>query len=66
MTTVVSTLDGGQTKVEGDELDELRTRLRGDVLTAADDGFDSNPIYNKMHGRRPALEGAGHRHCRRC
>ena len=56
MTTVVSTLDGGQTKVEDDELDELRTRLRGDVLTGADDGFDSNPIYNKMHGRRPALK----------
>ena len=56
MTTVVSTLDGGQTKVEDDELDELRTRLRGDVLTATDDGFDSNPIYNKMHGRQPALK----------
>ena len=56
MTTVVSTLDGGQTKVEDDELDELRTRLRGDVLTAGDDGFDSNPIYNNMHGRRPALK----------
>ena len=56
MTTVVSTLDGGQTKVEDDELDELRTRLRGDVLTAADDGFDSTPIYNKMHGRQPALK----------
>ena len=56
MTTVVSTLDGGQTKVEDDELDELRTKLRGDVLTASDDGFDSNPIYNKMHGRRPALK----------
>ena len=56
MTTVVSTLDGGQTKVEADELDELRSKLRGDVLTAADDGFDSNPIYNKMHGRQPALK----------
>ena len=56
MTTVVSTLDGGQAKVEDDELDELRTRLRGDVLAAADDGFDSNPIYNKMHGRQPALK----------
>jgi FAD/FMN-containing dehydrogenase len=56
MTTVVSTLDGGQAKVEDDELDELRSRLRGDVLTAADDGFDSNPIYNKMHGRQPALK----------
>src|SRR5262245_9928639 len=56
MTTMVSTLAGGQTKVEDDELDALRSQLRGDVLTGADDGFDANPIYNKMHGRRPALK----------
>jgi hypothetical protein len=56
MSIVVSTLDGGQTKVEDDELDALRVQLRGDVLTAADDGFDANPIYNSMHRRRPALK----------
>jgi FAD/FMN-containing dehydrogenase len=56
MATVVATLDGGQTKVEDDELDAFRTQLRGDLLTATDDGFDASPIYNRMHGRRPALK----------
>jgi FAD/FMN-containing dehydrogenase len=56
MATLVSTLDGGQAKVDDDELEGLRTQLRGDVLRAADDDFDANPIYNKMHGRRPALK----------
>src|SRR5262245_65874459 len=56
MTIAVSTLDGGTTKVEDDELEALRTRLRGDVLVAGDEGFDANPIYNSMHGRRPALK----------
>ena len=56
MATLVSTLDGGQAKVDDDELDGVRTQLRGDVLRAADDEFDPNPIYNKMHGRRPALK----------
>ena len=52
----VSTLDGGETKVEDDELEQLRAGIRGDVLTPADDGFDANPIYNAMHNRRPALK----------
>ena len=56
MAIVVSTLDGAETKVEDDELDELRAQVRGDVLTPADDGFDANPIYNAMHSRRPALK----------
>ncbi len=56
MTLLVSTFDGGQTKVDDDELDALRLQLRGDLLTAADEGFEANPIYNKMHGRRPALK----------
>ena len=56
MTLAVSTLDGDTTKVEDDELEELRAQLRGDVLTPADDGFDANPIYNAMHNRRPALK----------
>jgi FAD/FMN-containing dehydrogenase len=56
MAIVVSTLDGAETKIEADELDELRAQVRGDVLTPADDGFDANPIYNAMHNRRPALK----------
>ena len=56
MTLAVSTLDGDTTKVEDDELEELRAQLRGEVLTAADEGFVANPIYNAMHDRRPALK----------
>jgi FAD binding domain/Berberine and berberine like len=54
--TCSSTLDGAETKIEDDELEELRAQVRGDVLTPADDGFDANPIYNAMHSRRPALK----------
>jgi hypothetical protein len=56
MALAVSTLGGAETTVEVDELEELRAQVRGDVLTPADDGFDANPIYNAMHGRRPALK----------
>jgi FAD/FMN-containing dehydrogenase len=56
MATVVTTLDGGKANIEEDELDALRLQIRGDVLAATDDGFDANPIYNRMHGRRPALK----------
>ena len=56
MTLAVSTLDGDTTKVEDDELEELRAQLSGEVLTAADEGFVANPIYNAMHDRRPALK----------
>ena len=54
MAIMVSTLEGGESKVEDDELEQLRAGLRGDVLTPADDGYDANPIYNAMHHRRPA------------
>jgi FAD/FMN-containing dehydrogenase len=56
MTILVSTLDGGETKVEDDDLEQFRVGIRGDVVTPADDGFDSNPIYNAMHNRRPAIK----------
>ena len=56
MTILISTLEGGETKVGDDELEQLRAGLRGDVLTPADDGYDANPIYNAMHNRRPALK----------
>ncbi len=56
MTIVVSTLDGGETKIDDDDLEQFRAGIRGDVLTPADDGFDSNPIYNAMHNRRPAIK----------
>ena len=56
MTIIVSTLDGGQAKIEDEELDALRTGIQGDVLVPTDDGYEANPIYNAMHNRRPALK----------
>ena len=56
MTIMVSTLGGGETKVEDEELEELVAGFRGDVLRPADAGYDANPIYNAMHDRRPALK----------
>src|SRR4030095_4843389 len=55
MATIVTTLDGGECKVGDEELDELRTTLRGDVLVPGDDDFAAKPIYNAMHKRTPAL-----------
>ena len=52
MTILISALEGGETKVGEDELEQLRASLRGDVLTPADDDYDANPIYNAMHNRR--------------
>jgi FAD/FMN-containing dehydrogenase len=56
VTLLVATRTGGQTKVEVEELEQLRAEVRGDVLTSSDEGFDANPIYNAMHTRRPALK----------
>ena len=56
MPIIISTFDGGETKVEDEDLDQLKAVIRGDVLTPGDPGFDANPIYNAMHGRVPALK----------
>ena len=56
MAIIVTTLDGGECKVGDEELELLRTTLRGEVLLAGDDGFDANPIYNAMHQRVPAIK----------
>ncbi len=49
MALVISTLGGGETKVEDTELEQFRAGIQGDVLTPDDDGYDANPIYNAMH-----------------
>jgi len=56
MTHLLTTVDGDQAKVEDDELESLRTSIRGDVLAPGDPGFDANPIYNAMHQRQPGLK----------
>jgi hypothetical protein len=54
--TSIVTLDGGQVDVADSALEELRATIRGDVLTPGETGYTDNPIYNAMHGRRPALK----------
>jgi FAD/FMN-containing dehydrogenase len=56
MTTMMSTLDGETTRVGSNEIEQLRSRIGGDVLTPDDDGYDAKPIYNVMHQRHPALK----------
>jgi FAD/FMN-containing dehydrogenase len=53
---LLTTLEGGEIKVDDDDLEELRAGIRGDVLTEADAESAANPIYNAMHNRRPALK----------
>lgn len=52
----ISTLDGDTVHIDDEELEQLRTSLRGDVQTRSDSGFDDHPVYNAMHGRQPALK----------
>jgi FAD/FMN-containing dehydrogenase len=49
-------LDGGETRIDTDLLDNLRTTVRGNVLTPGDPGYDAiRPVYNAMHTSRPAV-----------
>jgi hypothetical protein len=48
--------DGRSVVIPGAALDDLRTRLRGRLLLAADDGYDdARRILNPTFDRRPAL-----------
>jgi FAD/FMN-containing dehydrogenase len=53
--TTVTTVDGRQKRIDDGALEELRTAIRGDVLTPADPGYADKPVYNAMHQPRPAL-----------
>jgi len=53
--TSIATLDGGRVDVDDAALEELRETIRGDVQGPEDPGYSDKPIYNAMHGRRPAL-----------
>jgi FAD/FMN-containing dehydrogenase len=56
MTTTVSTLQGSETTISDESLDELRMTIRGDVLTADDPGYATvRSAYNAMHPGKPAL-----------
>lgn len=47
---------GGQIVLSGSDVDDLRSALRGTLLTAADRGYDqARRIWNGVFDRRPAL-----------
>ena len=57
MANLAAVLNDGAATTLGDELVEaLRSRMRGDVLTADDSNYDEvRAIWNGMHDKRPAL-----------
>lgn len=56
MATRAATLDGSETRIEDEALEQLRMTIRGDVLTPEDPGYAGvRPAYNAMHPGRPSL-----------
>jgi len=56
MSTTVATLTGSRAEVSDEDLEGLRTSVRGDVLVPGDPGYDGvRPVYNAMHPGNPAL-----------
>jgi FAD/FMN-containing dehydrogenase len=56
MTIRAVTLDGGETAIDDGILADLRTTVRGAVLTVGDPGYDGvRPVYNAMRPGRPAV-----------
>ncbi|HEX6924828.1 MAG TPA: FAD-binding oxidoreductase [Longimicrobiaceae bacterium] len=52
----IRTLDGSSTRLDAAVLDRLRSRLKGDLLTASSPDYESaRSIWNGMIDRRPAL-----------
>lgn len=56
MATRAAMLDGSETRIDDEALEQLRMTIRGDVLTPEDPGYAGvRPAYNAMHPGRPAL-----------
>ena len=52
----VKTMDGGEVDLKQEILDNLKLRLKGQVITSADAGFeDSRTVWNGMIDKKPAL-----------
>ncbi len=49
-------LSGGTTVISGEMLDDLKSRIRGTILTERDDGYTAaRSVWNAMIDRRPAI-----------
>ena len=56
MTTTLLNLNGSETSVSDESLEQLRMAIRGAVLTPEDPGYAAvRPPYNAMHPSTPAL-----------
>jgi FAD/FMN-containing dehydrogenase len=55
MSTAIMSLDGKRKSVDDSAVEQLRATIRGTVQTPDDPGYADKPIYNAMHGYRPAL-----------
>jgi FAD/FMN-containing dehydrogenase len=56
MSTNIATLTGTQARVSDEDLEELRTQLRGPGLQSSDPGYAGvREVFNAMHDGRPAL-----------
>jgi FAD/FMN-containing dehydrogenase len=52
----IVTLDGGRAALDAQAVDELRARLKGQLLTPADDDYErARQVWNGMIDRHPAL-----------
>ena len=53
--TPIATLNGQLKEIDDASLERLRSTFRGSLVRPGEAGYTDKPIYNAMHGRRPAL-----------
>jgi len=52
----VAIINGGETKIYSDDIEDLRTRIRGEVILFGEEGYDdAREIWNAMIDRKPSI-----------